>query len=153
LAWDRFDAFLRTLYSPVAIRWRAGWGVSSKPGNSSKSWCSSLRFHTPRTNRPAGLRHRAAGLRAFCGIAHPVGPVGIDVQRPRGALDHLFRDHGLFDSFEARQVEHGVEEDSLHDRAQPTCSRLTIDGLAGDGAKRLLREREVDRLHFEQTLV
>jgi hypothetical protein len=30
----------------------------------------------------------------------PVGPVGIDVERSRGTLDDLFRDHHLLDAFE-----------------------------------------------------
>jgi hypothetical protein len=47
-------------------------------------------------------------------VAGPVGP-GIDVERPRGALDDLFRDHDLLDAFEARQVEHGVEQDTALD--------------------------------------
>ena len=38
-------------------------------------------------------------------VARPFGPVGIDVERPRGALDDLFRDHDLLDAFEAGQVE------------------------------------------------
>jgi hypothetical protein len=50
-------------------------------------------------------------------VAPPVGPVGIDVERPRGTLDDLFRDHHLLDAFEARQVEHGVEQEPFHDRA------------------------------------
>jgi hypothetical protein len=31
--------------------------------------------------------------------------------RPRGTLDDLFRDHQLLDAFEARQVEHSVEQE------------------------------------------
>jgi hypothetical protein len=50
-------------------------------------------------------------------VAPPVGPVGIDVERPRGTLDDLFRDHHLLDAFEARQVEHSVEQEPFHDRA------------------------------------
>src|SRR5256884_279979 len=86
-------------------------------------------------------------------VARPVGAVGIDVERPRGAFDDLFRDHDLLYAFEARQVEHGVEQDAFHDRAQSACARLAVDRLAGDGAQRLLRKGEIDRLHFEQPLV
>jgi hypothetical protein len=78
-------------------------------------------------------------------VARPVGAVGIDVERPRGPLDDLFRDHDLLDALEARQVEHGVEQDTFHDRAQATRAGLAVDGLAGDGAQRLLRQREVAR--------
>src|SRR5262249_13126707 len=105
------------------------------------------------TNRSASGSSGMAGSGALGSIAHAVGPVGIDIQRPRGALDDLFGDDDLFDAFEARQVEHGVEEDTLHDGAQPARPGLAVDRLAGDGAERLLGESEVDRLHFEQTLV
>src|SRR5262249_49227397 len=64
-----------------------------------------------------------------------------------------FRDHHLLDAFEARQVEHGVEQDTFHDRAQSARAGLAVDRLAGNGAQRLLRQREVDRLHLEQPLV
>ena len=59
-------------------------------------------------------------------VARPVGAVGINVERPRGTLDDFFRDHDLLDAFEARQVEHGVEQDTFHDRAQAarrSCGR------------------------------
>src|SRR5262245_36621616 len=94
-------------------------------------------------------------LRAHLGarFARPVGAVGVDVEWPRGALDYLFRDHDLFDAFEARQVEHGIEQDALHDRAQSACPGLAVDGLAGDGAERLFRQGQIDRLHLEQPLV
>src|SRR6266404_1279061 len=74
-------------------------------------------------------------------------------QRPRGALDDLFRDHDFLYAFEARQVEHRVEQDTFHDRAQSARPGLAVDGLAGNGAKRLLRQREIDRFHLEQPLV
>jgi hypothetical protein len=60
---------------------------------------------------------RFAGGARLCATMHsrrpPVGPVGIDVERPRGTLDDLFRDHHLLDAFEARQVEHSVEQEPL----------------------------------------
>src|SRR5215471_338566 len=97
---------------------------------------------------------RAARLVLRCArVARPVGLVGIDVERPRGTLDDLFRDHDLLDAFEARQVEHGVEQDTFHNRAQAACAGPAVDGLAGNGAQRLLRQREIDRLHLEQRLV
>src|SRR6266576_1286460 len=85
-------------------------------------------------------------------VAGPVGP-GIDVERPRGALDDLFRDHDFLYAFEARQVEHRVEQDTFYDRAQSARPGLAVDGLAGNGAKRLLRQREINRFHLEQPLV
>src|SRR5260221_12466935 len=47
------------------------------------------------------------------------GASAVDVERPRRALDNLFGDHHLLDTFEARQIEHGVKQNALHDRAQP----------------------------------
>src|SRR6516165_4499674 len=102
----------------------------------------------------ASCRRRTARLVLRCArVAGPVGAVGVDVERPRGTLDDLFRDHDLLDAFEARQVEHGVEQDTFHDRAQAARTSLAIDGLAGNGAQRPLRQREIDRLHLEQPLV
>src|SRR6266566_5186055 len=55
--------------------------------------------------------------------------VGVDVERPRGALDDLLRDHHFLDPLETRQIEHRVEQNALHDRAQPPCSRFTLHRL------------------------
>src|SRR2546425_2683712 len=88
-----------------------------------------------------------------CARVRVAGPSAVDVERPRGALDDLFRDHDFLDAFQARQIEHGVEQDTFHDRAQAARAGLAVDGLAGNGPQRLLRQREVDRLHLEQPLV
>ena len=52
-------------------------------------------------------------LQGVCAIflqrAHIVSASSVHVERWRGALDDLFRDHDLLDAFEARKVEHGVE--------------------------------------------
>src|SRR5262245_37760918 len=87
---------------------------------------------------------------AGAGVA---GAVGIDVKRTRRPLDHLTRDHHLLDAFEAGEIEHGVEQDALHDGTQPARAGLALDRLAGDGVVGLVREREVDALHLEQPLV
>src|SRR5260370_19834145 len=52
-----------------------------------------------------------------------------------------------------RSVEHGVEQDTFHDRAQSARAGFAVDGFAGNGAERLLHQREIDRLHLEQPLV
>src|SRR5262249_34302552 len=70
-----------------------------------------------------------------------------------GALDDLLGDHDLLDAFEARQVEHRVEQDGLQDRAQAARAGLADDRLAGNGAERFLRQRETDALHLEQPLI
>jgi hypothetical protein len=43
---------------------------------------------------------------------------GVYVKRLCGARHGLRGDHHFLDAFEARQVEHGVEQDTFHDRAQ-----------------------------------
>src|SRR5262249_25335585 len=57
------------------------------------------------------------------------------------------------DGFEARQLEHGVEQDALHNRAQPPRAGLAVDRLSGDGVERFLRKREIDAIHLEQPLI
>jgi len=71
----------------------------------------------------------------------------------RGSLHDLFRDHHFLDAFKARQIEHGVEQHALHDRAQAAGPGLPLDRLAGDGAQRLLGKAEFDALHLEQPMV
>src|SRR4026209_1523663 len=48
----------------------------------------------------------------------------------------LRRDPSLRPPFQARQVEHGVGEDALHERTQAASAGFSIDGLAGDRAQR-----------------
>src|SRR5437867_624107 len=55
----------------------------------------------------SGARAGRAGIRRA---------VGVDVEWSRGALDDLLRDHHFLDPLEARQIEHCVEQDALHDR-------------------------------------
>src|SRR6266849_5006069 len=40
------------------------------------------------------------------------------MQRRRGSLHDLLRDHHFLDALKARQFEHGIEQDDLHDRPQ-----------------------------------
>src|SRR5262249_28799662 len=87
--------------------------------------------------------------RANAGLARAVGAVGVDVERTRRSLDHFLRNYHLLDALKARKVEHGVEQDALHNGAQPTRASLALDRLLGNGAERLFREREVDALHLE----
>src|SRR5262249_33653875 len=88
-----------------------------------------------------------------CGRAGVARAIGVDVERTGGVLDHFLRDHDLLDAFEARQIEHGVQQYALHDRAQSARAALALDRLTGDRAKRLFGEREVDGFHLEQPLV
>src|SRR5262249_16929921 len=44
-----------------------------------------------------------------------VGAVRIDVERARRAFHDLAGDHDLFHAFQARQIEHGLQQDGLED--------------------------------------
>ena len=57
------------------------------------------------------------------------------------------------DAVEARQLEHGVEQDAFHDRAQAARAGLARDRLAAIALQRVLGEVEADVLHLEQPLV
>src|SRR5262245_24794460 len=72
-------------------------------------------------------RHGASFHRA-------VGAVRVDVERTRGSLDHLARDDDFLDAFQAREVEHGLEQNALQDRTQASRAGLALDRLAGDRA-------------------
>src|SRR5215475_4489707 len=91
---------------------------------------------------------RASGARA--GVARPVG---VNVERARRTLDDLARDHHFLDALETRQVEHGIEQDALHDRTQAARPRLALDRLLGDAVERFVGEGEIHRLHLEQALI
>jgi hypothetical protein len=42
-----------------------------------------------------------------------IGAIGVDVERTRRPLRRFARDHDLLDAFEAREVEHGLEQNAL----------------------------------------
>ena len=74
-------------------------------------------------------RFCAARLILRCArVACPVGAVGIDIERLRGTLDDLFRDHDLLDTFQAREVEHGVEH--LEGVEEVVISKEVVEGIA-----------------------
>src|SRR5580692_11708399 len=139
-------AIYRRLFSTAHYRWRRGAGVSRKAGFPAKT-----RRHRDAATIGAANRARRVSVTSGArptGIAGAVRPVGIDVERPGAALDDLARDDDLFDAFQARQVEHGVEQDHLHDRAQAARA-----GLAVDRRQRLVGEGQIHRLHLEHALV
>src|ERR1700728_4343459 len=100
----------------------------------------------------AGVR-RHSGARATGLTGGTIGSVGVDVEWPGVAFNDLSRDHNLLNAFEARQIEHGVEEDGFHDRAQSARAGLPVDRLARDRRKRFFRQRQVHRLPLEHPLV
>src|SRR5215471_1260744 len=57
------------------------------------------------------IAQRARNLKLGAGAAldRAVRAIGIDVQRTRSTLDHFARDDHLFDTFQAGQIEHGLE--------------------------------------------
>ena len=66
---------------------------------------------------------------------------------------HFPIDDDLADPGQARQLEHRIEEDTLHDRTQAAGPRLAGDRLLGDAAHRLFGQFEADILHLEEPLV
>src|SRR5262245_55467881 len=94
-------------------------------------------------SHPLPGRSEESGERSSCAQREPFSPripsgagarvagaVGIDVERTRRPLDHLARNHHLLDAFEAGEIEHGVEQDALHDGAQASRAGLALDRLA-----------------------
>src|SRR5258708_7134779 len=79
--------------------------------------------------------------------------IRIDLKGLGAALDDLLVDDHFLDPAHARQVEHRVEEDALHDRAQAAGARLARDRTPGHGAEGVIREAEPQALHLEQPLV
>ena len=68
---------------------------------------------------------RDSGARAD--IACTIGAVGVDVERPGSTLDDLFRDYHFLNVLKARQIEHSVDEDALHDRPQAPGPGLRLE--------------------------
>ena len=101
----------------------------------------------------ASLRRRAARLALRC--ARVAGASAVDVERPRGALDDLLRDHDLFYAFEARQVEHGVEQDTLtaardHRAKVRSTSGFPLERLA---LRPVLRPVQLPQLALETEMI
>jgi hypothetical protein len=72
-----------------------------------------------RKTRDAAGRGRMSGKSASgAGVANMTQAIRVNIQRRRGSLHDLFRNHHFPDAFEARHIEHGVEQNALHDRAQ-----------------------------------
>src|ERR1700736_3417801 len=83
-------------------------------------------------------RRAASGTSAA--LDRTVGTIRVDVERTRRSLDHFARDHDLFDAFQTRKIEHGLEQDAFQDRAQSARAGLALDRPAGDCAERLVGE-------------
>jgi hypothetical protein len=71
--------------------------------------------------------------------ARVAGASSIDVERLCGALHDFPRDHHVLDAFEARKIEHGVEQNALHDGTLAAGPGLAVDRLPGDRAERFVR--------------
>ena len=71
--------------------------------------------HSPPPRFAMRCRRRGGKLALRGGRA--AGASSENVERLCGALDDFAGDHYLLDVFEARQVEHGVEQNALHDGA------------------------------------
>src|ERR1700684_188965 len=92
-------------------------------------------------------------LGAGAALHGAVGTVGVDVERTRRSFHNFARDHDLFDTFQARKIEHGLEQNALKDGTQTPRAGLALDRPAGDRAKRLVGEGQLDILHLEQPLI
>ena len=79
--------------------------------------------------------------------------IGVDVERLRRSFHNFARDRDFLDTLEARELEHGLEQDALEDRPQAARPGLALDRLAGDRAKRLVDEGQLDILRLEQPLI
>src|SRR5262249_1521954 len=110
---------------------------------------------TKPTNRwfAGGMLSRLPGLWESLrrGSRRAVG--GVDVERAGPAFGHFGVDRHLFHAAQVGQLEHGIQQDAFHDRAEASGARLALDGAAGDGGKRIVGEGERDVLHLEETLI
>src|SRR6266700_2277462 len=141
-----------------SIRWLSTMGVSSlgKSLPFAAQRNGKLTRTGPREQNSAASNVRlrqqfaSAHLSAGAGFNRTIGTIGVDVERASGAFDHFARNHHFLDAFEAREIEHGLEQDALQDRAQAPRAGLALDRPAGDRAKRLVGEGQLDILHLEQ---
>jgi len=51
----------------------------------------------------------------------------MDVERAGPTFDHFGIDRHFFDATQVGELEHGVEQDALHDRAQAACAGLPLE--------------------------
>src|SRR4051794_31951037 len=79
--------------------------------------------------------------------------VGVDLERGRATFGDLLVDDALGDAVERGQLEHGVEQDALHDGPQAARTGLALDRLLGDRLQRILGEAQLDAFHVEQLLI
>src|SRR5579864_3357943 len=103
---------LRDIAIADCIRWLSAWGVSSvgkarqlrllaasgQHAGSHGRYSAAACFWSP-SKASAGLSRAGAGLH------RAIGPIGVDVERTRGAFDHLAGDHDLFHALQARKIE------------------------------------------------
>src|SRR6516162_7437616 len=85
--------------------------------------------------RPSSQREPlATGRSVAASVAgtHITPAVRVDVKRLRPPFDDLAIDHDLADADETRQFEHRVEQDCLHNRAEPARSGLAENSSVGD---------------------
>src|SRR6266702_3369669 len=146
--------------SPIALGGYRSWGcqVAGK--------CPPMGLNavaTPAQTRPpkgpaaacfeSAIRLPRTRSRARAGFDGAVGTIGVDVERTSRPLDYFARDHDLFDAFQSRQVEHGLEQNAFENGTQAARAGLALDRLAGDRAKSFVGEGQFDVLHLEQPLI
>ena len=89
-------------------RWRPYSALSGEPHNIRRSGQTEIEDDAVAASPPMtrSTRDLSAGGALFV-------PLGVDIERPRFAFDHIRPDDDLLDAVEAGQIEHGIEQDRL----------------------------------------
>src|SRR6185503_11757547 len=112
-----------------------------------------LLFKTAEVMPSPGRPYRRSGGAAGDGVMLVTRPFAVNVKRPGIAVHYIARNDDLLDPVEAGQVEHRLEQDRLHDRAEAACAGLALDGALGDRGERIGVEVQLDVFHLEEPLV
>src|SRR6185437_541242 len=107
-----------------------------RPGRARKTWKFVRAIPQAIDPNPSGAD--------FC----PLLPV--QIQWVGARFGHFTIYYDFLHPIEAGQVEHGAEQDLLHDGAKAAGAGLAGNGPDGDGFQCVLREGELDPLHFEE---
>src|SRR4030088_2924472 len=160
VVWPGWGESYSQIFIADSIRWLSTAGESSRWKRPAK-WAERVRMPTP-PRAPKGSATVSFGYSIRCwparsgagaGFDGAVGTIGVDEEWTGGTLDHFARDHDLFDAFQARQIEHGFEQDAFENRTQAARAGLALHRPSSDRAKSLIGERQLEVLHLEQPLI
>ena len=82
-----------------------------------------------------------------------VGLVGVDIKGLGVLFRNLAIDHHFAHALQTRQIEHGIEQDVLHDRAETARARLSFHRPLRDRIEGAIGKGETNALHVEQALI